>query len=260
MADMNSQRQRFEQILRQVVASDYIDDVLSMEGDGYAEYGTVLAWDLFQMTEKLSTEKVDNPVDGAAPLDPHKLLEIARETGLRSFLHGVNATDARTILERYQSAVDDHRASLRTSAALESGGDPVGDSTKRSPAPDKSEAENPGGTREPNSPVRPSLDGQIGPGKQDHGAMAKDADMVWLKDDTEAFAHSIDEAVDDYIANYGPLPAGRDGEFELERAMRLPNVKIRVWRTPGEEDDDPGYGWEIVDAAIAASAEQGDKA
>ncbi|WP_225031763.1 hypothetical protein [Paraburkholderia sp. XV] len=63
MTDMNSQRERFEQILRQVVAPDYIDDVLSTEGDGYAEYGTVLAWDVFQAAEKLSTEKVDNPVE-----------------------------------------------------------------------------------------------------------------------------------------------------------------------------------------------------
>ncbi|BCF88724.1 hypothetical protein [Paraburkholderia largidicola] len=60
---MSTQRERFEQILRQVVAPDYIEDVLSIEGDGYAEYGTVLAWDVFQMAEKLSTEKVDNPVE-----------------------------------------------------------------------------------------------------------------------------------------------------------------------------------------------------
>jgi hypothetical protein len=56
-------RERFEEILRQVVAPDHINAVLSMEGDGYAEYGTVLAWDVFQAAEKLSTETVDNPVD-----------------------------------------------------------------------------------------------------------------------------------------------------------------------------------------------------
>jgi hypothetical protein len=48
----------------------------------------------------------------AAPLGAHELLEIARSTGLRSFLHGVNATDARAILECYQLAVDAYRASM----------------------------------------------------------------------------------------------------------------------------------------------------
>lgn len=57
------------------------------------------------------------PVVGMPSLDPHELLEIARETGLRSFLHGVNATDAREILERYQLAVDQHRSSMSASKA-----------------------------------------------------------------------------------------------------------------------------------------------
>jgi hypothetical protein len=49
--------------------------------------------------------------------DPSELLEIARATGLRSFLFGVNATDARAILETYQVAVDARRASLPTGEA-----------------------------------------------------------------------------------------------------------------------------------------------
>ncbi|HIH2745009.1 TPA: hypothetical protein ACYLN4_000678 [Burkholderia lata] len=44
--------------------------------------------------------------------DPAELLEIARATGLRSFLHGVNATDAREILENYLIAVDGRRSTL----------------------------------------------------------------------------------------------------------------------------------------------------
>ncbi|MDY7807562.1 hypothetical protein U0E23_34615 [Burkholderia stagnalis] len=52
------------------------------------------------------------PDSSRAPIDAQTLLDIARETGLRSFLHGVNATDAREILARYQLAVDVHRESL----------------------------------------------------------------------------------------------------------------------------------------------------
>ncbi|KAB0641560.1 hypothetical protein WT67_29525 [Burkholderia stagnalis] len=52
------------------------------------------------------------PDSSRAPIDAQTLLDIARETGLRSFLHGVNATDAREILARYQLAVDVHRGSL----------------------------------------------------------------------------------------------------------------------------------------------------
>ncbi|AQH05608.1 hypothetical protein A9R05_42050 (plasmid) [Burkholderia sp. KK1] len=44
--------------------------------------------------------------------DPAELLEIARATGLRSFLHGVNASDAREILENYLIAVDGRRSTL----------------------------------------------------------------------------------------------------------------------------------------------------
>ena len=36
---------------------------------------------------------------------PEQLLEVARETGLRRFLHGVSAADARDLLDRYQEAV-----------------------------------------------------------------------------------------------------------------------------------------------------------
>jgi hypothetical protein len=38
-------------------------------------------------------------------LTPERLLEIARETGLRNFLHGVNATDARAMLAKFVDAV-----------------------------------------------------------------------------------------------------------------------------------------------------------
>lgn len=50
----------------------------------------------------------------ASPLtpDPQELLEIARATGLRSFLHGVNAEEARDILEAYQVAVDGRRNTI----------------------------------------------------------------------------------------------------------------------------------------------------
>lgn len=36
---------------------------------------------------------------------PEQLLEVARETGLRGFLHGVSATDARDLLGRFVEAV-----------------------------------------------------------------------------------------------------------------------------------------------------------
>lgn len=44
--------------------------------------------------------------------DPTELLDIARVTGLRSYLHGVNAPNAREILEAYQLAVDERRTTL----------------------------------------------------------------------------------------------------------------------------------------------------
>ncbi|RQZ18109.1 hypothetical protein DIE15_08220 [Burkholderia sp. Bp9031] len=49
---------------------------------------------------------------GGKVIAPEALLEIARAAGLRSFLHGVNAPDARGILARYQRAVDEYRESL----------------------------------------------------------------------------------------------------------------------------------------------------
>lgn len=36
---------------------------------------------------------------------PEQLLEVARETGLRCFLHGVSATDARDLLGRFVEAL-----------------------------------------------------------------------------------------------------------------------------------------------------------
>ncbi|KUZ98128.1 hypothetical protein WI40_14085 [Burkholderia ubonensis] len=61
------------------------------------------------MTDTTTNNTSDN---SRAPIDAQTLLDIARETGLRSILHGVNATDAREILARYQLAVDVHRESL----------------------------------------------------------------------------------------------------------------------------------------------------
>lgn len=78
-------------------------------------------------------------------------------------------------------------------------------------------------------------------------------DMVWLKEDSEQFAHSIDEAVDDYVNANWPVPS-QGGEIEFEAAFRLPDVKVRVWCTERVNDDDPGYGWEIIDAAPVAPA------
>lgn len=53
--------------------------------------------------------------------DASELLEISRATGLRSFLHGVNATDAREILETYQVAVDARRLTLPAGNANQAG-------------------------------------------------------------------------------------------------------------------------------------------
>ncbi|WP_186214675.1 hypothetical protein [Burkholderia gladioli] len=53
--------------------------------------------------------------------DATELLEISRATGLRSFLHGVNATDAREILENYQVAVDARRLALPAGNANQAG-------------------------------------------------------------------------------------------------------------------------------------------
>lgn len=43
---------------------------------------------------------------------PEKLLDLARLTGLRQHLHGVNATSVREILARFVAAVDEHKATI----------------------------------------------------------------------------------------------------------------------------------------------------
>lgn len=56
--------------------------------------------------------------EGAAASIPLDLVALARETGLRSFLQGVNATDARVLLGRFVSAVDAARAAGATDDAV----------------------------------------------------------------------------------------------------------------------------------------------
>lgn len=46
----------------------------------------------------------------ATNAEPEPLLEIARATGLRGLLHGVNAALARQVLRDFVDAVDAHRA------------------------------------------------------------------------------------------------------------------------------------------------------
>lgn len=50
--------------------------------------------------------------NGGKAIPAETLLDIARATGLRSYLHGVNATDSREILARYQHAIDAYRESF----------------------------------------------------------------------------------------------------------------------------------------------------
>jgi len=63
---------------------------------------------------RTSLENVEDVLEALAKLpadhapDPVQLLEIARATGLRGYLHGVNATDAREMLSAFVSAVHVH--------------------------------------------------------------------------------------------------------------------------------------------------------
>lgn len=47
---------------------------------------------------------------GAGQVDAEPLLDIARASGLRGLLHGVNATLARQVLRDFVDALDAHRA------------------------------------------------------------------------------------------------------------------------------------------------------
>jgi hypothetical protein len=50
-------------------------------------------------------------------ITPHQLLEVARATGLRQFLHGVNATDARQLLADFVAAVPAAACGVQQAAA-----------------------------------------------------------------------------------------------------------------------------------------------
>lgn len=50
-------------------------------------------------------------------ITPHQLLEVARATGLRQFLHGVNATDARQLLAEFVAAVPAAACGVQQAAA-----------------------------------------------------------------------------------------------------------------------------------------------
>lgn len=68
-------------------------------------------------------------------------------------------------------------------------------------------------------------------------------DMFWNADDAEQLHHSIDEFLNDEICN-GVCEVG--GEFEIQRAVRLPNIKIRVTAI---DDESCEAEYEVIDAA-----------
>ncbi len=68
-------------------------------------------------------------------------------------------------------------------------------------------------------------------------------DMFWNADDAEQMHHSIDEFLNDEICN-GVCEVG--GEFEIQRAIRLPNIKIRVTAI---DDESCEAEYEVIDAA-----------
>ena len=68
-------------------------------------------------------------------------------------------------------------------------------------------------------------------------------DMFWNADDAEQMHHSIDEFLNDEICN-GVCEVG--GEFEIQRAVRLPNIKIKVTAI---DDESCEAEYEVIDAA-----------
>jgi hypothetical protein len=68
-------------------------------------------------------------------------------------------------------------------------------------------------------------------------------DMFWNADDAEQMHHSIDEFLNDEICN-GVCKVG--GKFEIQRAVRLPNIKIKVTAI---DDESCEAEYEVIDAA-----------
>lgn len=79
---------------------------------------------------------------------------------------------------------------------------------------------------------------------QEIAALRKDADMFWDHDDAERCHGSIDEILND-TWNNGSLEVG--AEFTVQKAIRLPNIKVRVTAIDEESGD---VAYEQIDAAM----------
>ncbi len=75
------------------------DVIATLAGPESKENAAIIASMLAAPASPVSTVEQGNTAPQA------DVLEIARETGLRSFLHGVNAMEARTILQRFVDAL-----------------------------------------------------------------------------------------------------------------------------------------------------------
>lgn len=65
-----TERELFEQAIRENLSPDHVDAALAMEGDYYAEYGTVLAWAIWRESRRTSPASSVAPLTRAAATVP----------------------------------------------------------------------------------------------------------------------------------------------------------------------------------------------
>lgn len=99
-----------EEVTRKaLIALGWTPPAEPVDGDAIAKSKRILQLVDLYLEDQTASRRADLRGALMAELErnvtPHQLLEIARATGLRGYLHGVNATDARRMLAEFVAAI-----------------------------------------------------------------------------------------------------------------------------------------------------------